>query len=147
MFSSKQFIVVWLLRRQYFWYLKGVGPENVIAEQITQLKKMHLILLISEVELYIKSFRKTELAVVSGEHVLCLNEKPTLREDFYWNILGESLDICSVFTVVSSAKRFLLSSIHTDDNLYLILQKDFPQMEERGRKKIPHTSFFSHCPS
>lgn len=126
------------MRRQYFWYLKEVGPENVVAEQITWLKKMHLIQVISEVELCIQSFRKTELAVVSGEHVLCLNEKPTLRKDFYWNILGESLDICSVFTVVSSAKCFLLSLIHTDDDLYLILQKDFPQMEERGRKNPSH---------
>lgn len=62
------------------------------------------------------------------------NEKPTLRKDFYWDILGESLDICSaIFTVTSPAECFLLcpSLIHTDDYLCLILQKDFPQIEER----------------
>lgn len=34
--------------------------------------------------------RRTDLVVVSGEHILCLNEKPTLREDLNWDILGES---------------------------------------------------------
>lgn len=62
-----------------------------------------------------------------------------LRKDFYWDIWGESLDICSaIFTVTPSAECFLLcaSLIHTDDDLCLILQKDFPQMEEKGRKNL-----------
>lgn len=48
---------------------------------------MRLILLIAEVELFVQPFRMTELVMVSGERVLCLNEKPTLRKDFYWDIL------------------------------------------------------------
>lgn len=75
------------------------------------------------------------------------NEKPTLRKDFYWDILGESLDICSaIFTVIPPAECFLLcpSLIHMDDDLCLILPKDVPQMEERGRKKLLPASFASH---
>jgi len=111
---------------------------------------MHLIVLISEVELLVRSFRKTELVVVSGEPVLCLNEKPTLRKGFYWEILRESLDIYSaIFTVRPSAECFLLcpSLIHTGDGVCLVLQKDFPQMEERGRKNALPPSFGNHYPS
>lgn len=105
---------------------------------------MRLILLIAEVELFVQPFRMTELVMVSGERVLCLNEKPTLRKDFYWDILRESLDICSaLFTVTPSAECFLLrpSVIHMVDDLRLISQKNFPQMEERGRRK-PLAIFF-----
>lgn len=81
--------------------------------------------------------------MLDGEYVLCLNEKPTFRKDFYWDILEESIDICSVFTVTLSAECFLLcpSLTHMNDDLCLILQKDFPQVEEMGRKK-PLASFF-----
>lgn len=89
---------------------------------------MYLMLLISEVELFVQSFRKTELAAVSGEYVLCLNENPTPRKDFYWDILGEGLDICSaIFIVIHPAECFLLcpSLLHIDNVLCLILPKDF----------------------
>lgn len=92
---------------------------------------MYLILLISEMELFVQSFRKTEIAAVSGEYVLCLNENPTLRNDFYWDILGEGLDICSaVFIAIHPAERFLLcpSLLCIVDVLCLPLPKDFPLM-------------------
>lgn len=64
--------------------------------------------------------------MVSGEHGLCLREKPTQRKDLFffflnWNVLGKSLNIRSaVFTVILPAQCFLLcpSSLHMDDALY-----------------------------
>lgn len=49
---------------------------------------MLLVVIIAEVDLCVQSFRKTELAVVFGEHVLCLNEKPILRKEFYLDVWG-----------------------------------------------------------
>lgn len=112
-------------------FLKEAIPKNVLAEEIIWWKKMHLILLISERELFVQSFRKTEIAAVSGEYVLCLNENPTLRKDFYWDILGEGLDIFSaVFIAIHPAECFLLcpSLLCIVDVLCLTLPKDFPLM-------------------
>lgn len=144
MFFSKQFIVVWLLRRPLFFEFWGSwswkcfrGTDYQIEEKCIRYSLFWKgSCLCSQKDRGSDVWRTCPLS----------KWKTNPEKGFILGYFGSYYTCYPIFTVTPSAECFFLCTflIHTNDELCLMLQNYFPQFEERGKKALLPASFASY---